>query len=113
MLHLEQQSHVRASLVGGIQRGMPVYDVELILLGIVARIHRGQEADEFITKDIESLMRSNELDAELIADLRRVGYIEIDTGLLSGNYFVLPHQIADVTEEGVFLLSSEDELLQY
>ena len=110
MLQVQSESHESdGNFLQAVQLRMAVYDVTKSTLGVVVRVYDG--ADMLVGRPsiVNCLDR---LPVELAARLRRSGYLEVDSGLLSGDYFVLPHQIANVTDKGVFLLFRRDELIQ-
>ena len=112
MIQVQKQSGVEATMMGGIQRGMPVYDIEDVMLGVVGQIHHGRDTDEFVPEEFDLWTGVPDIPMALMTRMWHQGYLEIDTGLLFGNYLVLSHQIADVTDDGVFLLCFRDDLIQ-
>ena len=110
----QTQSQVGAEALEEIRRGVPVYDSEYIRLGTVSRIYWGSEfqhpdSDEFEVFILGVLT----MPAEFMEHLRQVGGIRVDTGMLFGDYFVLPHQIGPFTEDGIILLVRGTELAMY
>jgi hypothetical protein len=91
---------------------MPVYDVTDTILGVVVRVYDHTNLQHPLVGRPRLVRYLDRVPAELLARLHRAGYLEVDSGLLSGDYFVLPHQIANVTDKGVFLLFRCDELIQ-
>ena len=99
-------------LLHQIQLRMAVYDATDTVLGVVVRVYDGANMQQPLVGRPSIMRCLDRLPAELAARLRRSGYLEVDSGLLSGDYFVLSSQIATVTEKGVLLLFRRDELIQ-
>jgi len=95
-----------------IQLGMPVYDLAETVLGVVIRVYDSANASQPLAGRAP-IFRHIERFPHKIADrLKRDGYLVVDSGLLSGDYFILPHQITNVTDKGVFLHFRRSELFQ-
>ena len=113
MLHVQHQSSGTARLIlQEIRLRMPVYDVMEIGLGVVVRVYDQANTEYPLVGRAPIYPRLDCMPVELASRLRQEGYLEVDSGLLSGDFFILPRQIADVTEKGVFLLLHRDELIQ-
>src|SRR5262245_25159733 len=102
MSHVQQQSSAGASSWGRIQPGMPVFDKEFVKIGTIAQR----------TQDTKTLFETD-LIVVIPKYLRALGFIEVASGLVSGNYFVMPQQVVDLTEDGVFLSAHRNSLIQF
>jgi len=95
-----------------IQPRIPVYDVTGTRLGVVARVYDKAIAQQPLVGRVPLCQHLDRAPIELAIRLRREGYVEVDSGLLSGDYFILLPQIADVTDKGVLLVCHRAELIQ-
>ena len=114
MVQETQQSHVEADVLEVVRRGLPVYDSEYVKLGRVIRIYWGTENEHPDSDDFETLIlgvASLPSDAGVL--IQQEGCIRVDSGLLFGDYYVLPNQIDYLTEEGIILLARGDELMMF
>ena len=114
-----------------IEEGMTVYDKEGRELGEVERVHTGAEEpelpytyggtlpgkkpgedDEILAKMIEEIFDPmDKLHEEMQKELYLHGFIRVLTEKLEGqDRYILPHQIHSVSEEGVHLHASEEDL---
>jgi len=114
-----------------IRDGMTVYDRTGAAIGVVEFVRFGEEdptqpGPETITGSeventagtwlVESIAEVFGADDNLPDTLRsrliRHGFVRVDAGLLASDRFVLPDQIASVTNEGVRLHVTDDELIK-
>ena len=102
----------RKSFLSQIQPRIPVYDVTGTGLGEVARVYDKANAQQPLVGRVPLCQHLDRAPIELANRLRREGYVEVDSGLLSGDYFILLPQIADVTDKGVLLVCHRAELIQ-
>ena len=91
---------------------MPVYDKTNTRLGTVVRAYDHSCADQPLVGNLPYYRCLDHMPPNLADRLRRESYIEVDSGLLAGDYFVLTRQIADVTDKGILLLFHRNELIQ-
>jgi hypothetical protein len=114
MSQAQQQSRDRLDILDAFRRGMPVYDNEYIKVGTVARIYWGADIEHPDSDDFEATFRGviglSHEDASLF---RLEGCIKVDTGLFTGDYYVLPQQVAYISKESVFLLLRRDGLMLF
>ena len=114
MSQAEQQTQERLDILAAIRRGMPVYDSEYIKLGTVTRIYWGADTAHPNSDDFQvTFLGVSKLPPETATLIREEGCIRVDSGLLAADYYVLPHQVANITEEGMFLLVRGDGVLMY
>lgn len=107
-----------------VQQGMRVYDADGAEIGVVEEIYLGQSAStnkdsmsgaphdgeiegrggSVVVEGFPDILDVHNLPTELVDRMLRDGYIRIDpAGTLDSLYYVLPDQIASVSEEGVYL----------
>jgi hypothetical protein len=114
MAQIQQEPFEGVSVLSEIRRGMPVYDVEFVKLGMVTRIYWGADTEHPDSDDFETtFLGVVSLPPEAAALIRQEGCIRVDTGMIFGNYYVLPYQVGYFTEEGMFLLARGDELMMF
>lgn len=113
-----------------VHEGMNVYDRNGESLGTVRFVQVGDENPS--TMDVESagtsynperdnsnflqdiagaLVGTDDLPEVLVNRMNRSGYIQIDTGLLQRDRYVLPEHIASVSDEEVHLRVGRDEVI--
>lgn len=120
----------RTTLMKSIDPGMNVYDLEGDKIGTVDEVYFGEEdvdtpeieavhveADRNQMNDFMDAIRSalttdNEIPAEFRDRMQRIGFIRIDTGLLSSDRLALANQISQVTTDGVQLAVKRDDLIK-
>jgi hypothetical protein len=114
MAQVQQQSRNRLDILGAVRRGMLAYDNEYIKLGTVARIYWGAEIEHPDSDDFEAtFLGVISLSPEKASLFRQEGCIRVDTGLVTGDYYVLPQQVAYISKGGVFLLLHGDGLMLF
>lgn len=114
MAQIQDQPQERAVTLAKVRRGMPVYDNEYIKLGTVTRIYRGAENDHPDSDDFETtFLGVISLPPEAATLIRQEGCFRVDTGLLFGDYYVVPQQVAYFTDAGIFLHVRGDGLMMF
>jgi hypothetical protein len=127
-----EQPH-KSSLLTQIYEGMTVYDRTDQKIGTVERVYFGavsQEADthgggpttaappgahesSLIEDFATAIFPADQVPEPLRQRLLRHGFIRIDsTGLFAADRYVMPDQIADVSEDRVTLRVTRDELIK-
>jgi hypothetical protein len=127
-----EQPH-NSSILTQIYEGMTVYDRTDQKIGTVEHVYFGavsQEADTHgggpttaaspgvhessLIKDLaKAIAAGDEMPEPLRQRLLRHGFIRIDsTGLFAADRYVMPDQIADVSEDRVTLRVTRDELIK-
>lgn len=114
----------------GIREGMKVFDSQREKIGEVEYVKFGDddpataeteaagisdvpERRESLIDNIADAFRTDELPEEVREKLLLQGFIRIDAdGLFAADRYVTPDQIGGVTEDGVILTVSKDELLK-
>jgi hypothetical protein len=110
------------NLLTYVREGMKVYDVEGNEIGTVEEVYFGSggvtaDLPETYDNDILDIIKSAfggdyNIPDEIKERLIRKGYVRIDgMGLLDRDRFVMPEQIAHVSDEGVRLRTDDDQLL--
>ena len=95
-----------------IRQGTPVYDHENVRLGRVTQVYVGEENNIPAPDDLNVLFLGViGTPAEVIQLFRQQGCIRVYSGLMYGDYFVLPHQVACSTDDGIVLQVRGDELM--
>lgn len=126
-----QTGDSQKNLLENIREGMTVYDKEGRELGKVDRVHTGAqkselpytyggtlpgkkpgEDDSILAKIIEEYFDPmDKLHEEIQEELYLHGFIRLLTGKLEGqDRYIQPHQIHSISEEGVHLHTSEEDL---
>jgi hypothetical protein len=100
------------NILWAIHPGLPVYDISDCVLGNVLRVYDQADTEHPLVGRAPIVRYLDRFPLEIATRLRRDGYLVVDSGLLAGDYFILPYQIADVTDKGVFLHFRRDKLLQ-
>ncbi len=113
-----------------IREGMTVYDRSGAAIGTVEFVRfsdedphqpgtetvTGSPADtptgSWLVEDIARVFSDDDLPETLRDRLVRHGFVRVDAGLLASDRFVLPDQIADVNEAGVYLQVTDNELIK-
>jgi hypothetical protein len=114
MLQIQQQSGERLEILAAIRRGMPVYDSEEIKRGIATRIYWGADTNNPDSDEFQvTFLGVKSLPPEAATLIREQGCIRVDSGLVNGNFYVLPSQVSFITEEGMFLSVRGDELMMF
>ena len=93
----------------GTEPGMPVFDVGDVLLGTVTYAYDPMEAALWQVTD--TLMAAN-VPVQVVARVQLEGCLVVDSGLFTGYYYVLPHQIDEVSERGIALNCYRTELIR-
>ena len=100
-----------------VEEGMPVIDSNGDRVGTVDFLHYGQEpgtgdvqTNDLIEEVAEVFAADNNIPEELQERLKREGYIQIDSGILQSDAFVMEDQIARV-DEHVHLTITKDKLI--
>jgi hypothetical protein len=114
MSQVQQQYRERLDILAAIRRGMPVYDSEEIKLGTVTRIYWGADTEYPDSDGFQvTFLGVTSLPPNTATLIREEGCIRVDSGLLNSNYYVLPHQVGYITEEGMFLIVRGDEVMMF
>ncbi len=113
-----------------VREGMTVYDRTGAAIGTVEFVRFGDEdphqpgtetvtgspaatpTGSWLVEDIARVFSDDDLPETLRDRLIRQGFVRVDGGLLASDRFVLPDQIADVTEEGLYLQVTDDDLIK-
>ena len=105
-----------------VKEGMDVYDADEEKIGEVERVYfgtmqaegaSGYEMEDSWIEDFVSLFDTDDLPEPLRERLLANGFLRIEGGLFGSDRYVMPDQIAAVTEEGVILKPfAEDELIE-
>lgn len=126
------QENQHSSILNFIHEGMTVYDREDKKIGSVERLYFGSgstvDQDEYqmpvepgradIPRDtlfdaIADVFDPNDVPDEMRERLLQRGFIRIDgAGLFAADRYVMPEQIASVSDEAVYLKVAKDELLK-
>jgi hypothetical protein len=93
----------------GTEPGMPVFDVGAVLLGTVAYAY--DPIEPALWRVTDTLIAAN-VPVQGVARVQLEGCLIVDTGLFMGFYYVLPHQIDEVSEHGIFLTCYRSELIR-
>ncbi len=113
-----------------IHEGMNVYDRHGESLGTVRFVQMGddnpstmevetagtsynpeRDNDNFLRDIAEALVGSDDLPEVLVSRMHRSGYVQVDTGLLQRDRYVLPEHISSVSDEEVHLRVGRDEVI--
>ncbi|MDQ4077383.1 MAG: PRC-barrel domain-containing protein [Chloroflexota bacterium] len=118
--------------IAQVREGMDVYDSEGDKIGTVKDVFAGAGSDvvegyaegvdtvrrtesypgDSILEDFAEVFDADDMPNEMRERLLQHGYIQIDGGLIGGDYYALVDQIAGVSREGVRLLVESDELVK-
>lgn len=126
---MERRNHPEANILMGIEEGMDVADISGTKVGTVKFVKFGEENsaspgaetvtgteyeddDSFIQDLVEAFVGDDTVPEAVEARLRRYGYVRIDTGLFSGDCFVMPEQIAGVSDNTVRLNIKSDDVME-
>jgi hypothetical protein len=119
------------TVLNQVREGMDVLDVNGSRVGTIKYIQFGDENpnvpgaetigaqeyhednDSFIEDIAEALGGDDDVPEPVRAQLLRYGYIQIDTGLLSGDCFAMPNQIINVGKDQVRLNVRSEELMRF
>jgi hypothetical protein len=114
MVQVKQPSGEQLGILAAIQRGMPVYDSEEIKLGTAMHIYWGADTDHPDGDEFQvTFLGAKTLPPEAATLIRHEGCIRVDSGLISGNYYVLPSQVSHITEEGMFLFVRGEQIMMF
>jgi hypothetical protein len=105
---MDTQEHVATRNLRGSEPGMPVFDKDGVLLGTVVRAY---DAADAILERIASALEYANVPSVVVARIRQDGCLEVYGGLRRDNYYVLPDQIAEAANNGVFLNCSRVALV--
>lgn len=127
------EAELGSHILERVHEGMTVVDRENQELGKVVQVFMGatseradargeaaatapdidvREEDSIIENLAEAIAPVDEVPEVLRARLLRHGFLRIDTGLFSGDLYAMPDQIARVTDDGVLLRVSGNELIE-
>ncbi|MDX1662579.1 MAG: hypothetical protein R3272_02225 [Candidatus Promineifilaceae bacterium] len=105
-----------------VKEGMDIYDADEDKIGEVDRVYfgtmqaegaSGYEMEDSWIEDFVDVFDTDDLPEPLRESLLANGFIRIEGGLFGSDRYVMPEQIAAVTEEGVFLKPlAEDEIIE-
>jgi hypothetical protein len=110
--------------LGRVREGMPVYDRENARIGTVRTVYLGSEpgsvtADQpavsphSFVDDLAQALAPAALPDAIRARLLREGFIRIDTsGIFAADRYALATEIRSVSEAGVMLDATRDELVR-
>jgi hypothetical protein len=127
------QSRQEINVLSLIKAGMPVEDRNGDEVGTVRYVQMGDEnvhtdtveaasasrtepattgINSFFRDIAEALVGTDQLPQELIRRMERTGYVQVDTGILQSDRYVLPEHIAIVDGERVQLNVTRDAIIQ-
>lgn len=126
------QENQHASPLNFVREGMTVYDREDKKIGTVERLYFGSgstvDRDEYdmpvepgrvdlpgnaLVDAIANVFDPTDIPEEMQQRLLQSGFIRIDgAGLFAADRYVMPEQIASVSDEAVYLKVAKDELLK-
>lgn len=113
-----------------IHEGMTVYDRTGAAIGTVEFVRFGDEdpqqpgpetitgsqvdntSGSWLVESVAAVFSDEDLPDTLRDRLVRHGFVRVDAGLLASDRFVLPDQIATVSDDGVHLRVVDDELIK-
>ena len=93
----------------GCEPGMPVFDVGGVLLGTVAYIYDAM--DPALWQVTDALLTTT-ISITEAARVQLEGCLVVDSGMFTSDYYVLPYQIEEVTEGGIFLNCSRSAVIK-
>jgi hypothetical protein len=121
------------TIIRRIREGMKVYDNQKERIGKVDELHFGAASptqsaqgtgpatttpadspgENSFARMIADVFNPGEIPDVLAEKLLRTGYIRIDSaGLFAADRYIMPNQIASVSDEGVYLKVARDELIK-
>ncbi|MEZ4615981.1 MAG: hypothetical protein R2867_10835 [Caldilineaceae bacterium] len=133
MTHQTLNQQERSKILDQVHEGMTVYDNDRNDIGSVAAIYYGAVGDEdaatgtvpattspaanptdnsFVEDLVEAFDPRDQVPEELAERLRYSGYIKIDGGWFGADRYIMPNQVAAVSDEGVYLSTNRERLIQ-
>lgn len=133
MTHHNAYTREHTAVLDQIREGMTVYDSERNDIGTVDAVYFGAVSDEELTEGTIPATATSHRDpsdntfVEALADvfdprdrvpdelaerLRYNGYIRIDGGWFGADRYIMPDQITSVSDEGVYLNTHRQHLIQ-
>lgn len=104
----DTQESVGIRNLRGSESGMPVFDKAGILLGSVANAY---DPTNPVLERVASTLASANVPPTVVTRFRQEGCLEVYAGAGRSNYYVVPDQIAEVTNSSVFLNCNRVELI--
>src|SRR5512145_3214635 len=117
------------NILNSVQEGMTVYDSSGSKVGTVEHIQFGEDdsygrgaahpapqnaSDDALVNNLATIFGADQLPDTVRVRLLQQGFIRVDaTGLFAADRYILPEQIAEVSDDRVILHVMRDDLLKH